>query len=418
MQLSLFCLISSLLSLQVFFWLSRKNESRYNRYVKESSQLSAVTYSGFQTIESIKATGRENEFFSKWLGFHAKFLNSAQETALQASVARSIPTLLSIVNMAVILVVGGYSVMDGMMSVGMLVSYTIFFQYFFLPIQKIADSGTELQLMVSYFRSVYDVLDYPISKTESDEELTSDSTFSLTGKLEIKNLSFGYNKRAFPVLNNLSITISPGERVAFIGLSGSGKSTLAKLITGLFAPWSGSILFDNQLMDDLPKEVRTAGIGMVDQEIELFAGTVREVLTFWDERIPMEDVIEACRLAEIHDVISARPGGYDSLLTEGGNNFSGGQRQRLEIARALIKKPQILIMDEATSALDPETEHRIYNHVRKLGITLVIIAHRLSAIRDSDQIVVLNKGVIEHKGIHEELMVISPLYQEFLKQTQ
>jgi ABC-type bacteriocin/lantibiotic exporter with double-glycine peptidase domain len=238
-----------------------------------------------------------------------------------------------------------------------------------------------------------------------------------SGQIEIRNITFGYDPKRDPILKDLSLKIEVGQTVAFIGLSGSGKTTLSKLMIGLYEPWAGDILLDGQKLSDIPKPLLTQALGVVDQEINLFSGSIQDVLTFWDNTISLEEVVAACRLAEIHDVVSKRQGGYLSSFTEGGKNFSGGQRQRFEIARALIKKPKILILDEATSALDPETEFRICNNLKQLNITLVIIAHRLSTIKDCDKIVVLDRGVIQQIGTHETLMKDSPLYQAFLKET-
>jgi ATP-binding cassette subfamily C protein len=416
-KLALICLVIAAVTMRLFYWLGLRRNAVYNRFVKDSSSLSGVSYTGLQAIESIKSSARENEFFRKWAGFHARYLISSQQTRLHTTVSRALPGLLSLVNLGLILLIGGYEVMKGDLSVGLLLTFTVLFQQFFVPVQRVADSSSELSMLGSYFRSLYDILHYP--DKENTRQLTpSVVAEQLSGAISLQALSFGYNQMAPPIINDISLQIPRGQSFAFIGLSGSGKSTLAKLITGLYEPWKGSVQFDGKDLEQLPKALRTASIGMVDQEIELFAGTVKDVLTFWDESIAMEHIIHACRLAEIHDVISKRPGGYFSQLHEGGRNFSGGERQRMEIARALIKKPRILVLDEATSALDPETEFRICQNIKGLGITLVIIAHRLSTIRDCDQIIVLNRGVIEHRGTHEVLLRDSPLYQQFLKETE
>lgn len=414
-KLSLISLLLSLVSIRLFLFLHARSTTGYNRLVKDRSRLSGISFDGLQAIESIKSTGRESEFFERWAGFHARLLVSGQHIGFYNALGKAFPTLLSIWNMAVILVFGGLEVMEGHMTIGMLVTFIAFYQFFFAPVQKLAESQNELQLLNSYLSSLYDILNYPSATTPAGSSHTRSS--KLSGRVEITNLTFGYNRQDKPVLHNLNLTIRPGERVAFIGLSGSGKSTFAKLLAGLYQPWEGAILLDGTPLDQLPPRLRTESIGVVDQEIELFEGTVRDVLTFWDPQVPMEDIMKACRLAEIHDLISERPGGYYSRISEGGKNFSGGQRQRLEIARALIKKPSLLIMDEATSALDPDTEYRIGENIRSLGITTLMIAHRLSTIRDCDQIVVLSEGTIAHIGTHEELVQKSPLYAEFLQQT-
>lgn len=418
-KLAAVCLLMTALAMRLFYWFGMRRNAVYNRLVKDTSSLSGVSYTGLQAMESIKSSARESEFFQKWAGFHARYLVSSQETRRATIVSRAMPSLVSLVIMALILLIGGYEVMNGHLSVGMLLTFTVIFQQFFIPVQRIADSGGEIAMLGSYFRSLYDIMNYPIKENASmDMEKASAPVTTLSGEVSLHELGFGYNIMGPPVIKDITLTIPAGKSYAFIGLSGSGKSTLAKLIIGLYEPWKGAVLFDGVELERIPKLSRTRSIGIVDQEIELFSGTVKDVLTFWDESIAMDQVIQACRLAEIHDVISKRPGGYFSMVSEDGRNFSGGERQRMEIARALIKKPRILILDEATSALDPETEYRICRNIRNLGITLVIIAHRLSTIRDCDQIIVLNRGEIEHKGTHEELLRESSLYQEFLKETE
>lgn len=418
LKLGLIVFLMALLTLRIFYWLNRNQGVMFNRFVKDSSSLSGLMYTGIHGIESIKSSSGELAFFQKWTGMHARYMRSAHHTQLKAATSRSVPLLLSAVNSAVILLIGGYEVMQGEFTVGMLISFFIFFQFFFTPLHKLSEASGEFQMLGSYFRSIADIINYPESKKI---QLLSPSAITgnkLSGMVDIKELCFGYNLLVPPVIQNLSLFIPKGQRVAFIGLSGSGKSTLAKLITGLYEPWSGSVNFDGVPVQQLIPSIRTISVGIVDQEIELFEGTIRDVLTFWDRSVPLEDIIDACRLAEIHDVISRRPGGYYSFLTESGKNFSGGERQRMEIARALIHKPSILILDEATSALDPEIEFRICNNIKSLGITLIMVAHRLSTIKDADLIVVLDKGNIDSAGTHKSLIIQSALYREFLNITE
>lgn len=413
-KLSLIGFFLSIVSLLVMHQISRRSTVIFNRFVKDSSSLSALYYNVFNSIESIKSSSAENTIFEKWAGTHARYLHSSHHTQVKLSSSKAIPVLLSSFNIAFLLLIGGSEVMNGNISVGMLLTFTIFYQFFTTPLQRLSESGNEINILSGYLRSINDVLNFPIKSTQRKTNLNNPAS---EVSVKIENVSFGYNKLAPPILSEISLSIPRGSTIAFVGLSGSGKSTLAKLISGLYEPWEGAILINGINVQNIESSHRANILGVVDQEIELFSGKIKDVLTFWDDSIPENMVIEACKIAEIHDIIAARPGGYYSILEEGGRNFSGGERQRMEIARALIEKPRILIMDEATSALDPETEFRICNNIKKIGITLIIIAHRLSTIKDADKILVLDKGKILDSGSHEQLKKDSVLYKEFLEKS-
>ena len=311
-----------------------------------------------------------------------------------------------------VLGIGGLRVIDGSLTIGTLVAFQTLLVGFLGPIIALVGTGGQLSLLSSNVTRLDDVLDQP-----DDAALAAHPTQAptglpakLRGRIDIDAITFGYNRLAPPLIEDFSVTFRPGQRIAIVGASGSGKSTTARVVSGLYPAWSGQVRFDGVPREDIPRHVLSNSVGLVDQEIAMFTGTIRDNLTLWDPLIPDADVVQAAKDAAIHDDISARPGGYGSWVEEGGRNFSGGQRQRLEIARALTRNPAILVLDEATSALDPLTEVRIDQNLRRRGCTCLIIAHRLSTIRDCDEIIVLQAGKIAQRGRHDELITEPGLY--------
>ena len=286
-----------------------------------------------------------------------------------------------------------------------------------LPVNMLVNLGSTLQMIEGGLKRLFDAFNYPVEKTIEDKQgpEKSRSKIKLDGYLELKNITFGYNRLEAPLISDFSLFLKPGSRVAIVGKTGSGKSTISKLVSGLYKPWDGEILFDGKKRDDFPAVVLHHSISMVDQDIFLFEGSVTDNISFWDSTISEKDIINAGKDAEIHDDIAERPGGYDSFVEEGGRNFSGGQRQRIDIARALVNKPTLLILDEATSALDAKTEKLIDDNIRRRGCTCLIIAHRLSTIRDCDEIIVLDNGKVVQRGTHDRLKNEPGLYAELIK---
>ncbi|BAY23399.1 ABC transporter-related protein [Calothrix sp. NIES-2100] len=391
--------------------LSRNRVDTNIRLSQETGKVAGVAISGIQTIETVKASGLESDLFSKFAGYYAKTINAQQELGLPTRLLATLPTVLTSLAITSILVAGGFRVMEGTLSIGALIAYQTLTQEFLKPVNNLVNFGSTLQELEAELNRLDDVLQNPIdpeaerqSQPNSDRwELYSQDTFKLQGYVQLTELTFGYNRLGDPLIRDLSLSLKPGQRVALVGGSGSGKSTVAKLLTGLYQPWSGEILLDGIKREQIPRPVLANSLAMVEQEIFLFAGTVRENLTLWDPTVPEADMIRACQDAAIHDLILNMPGGYNSQLSEGGMNLSGGQRQRLEIARALVRNPAVLVLDEATSALDAETELIIDRNLRRRGCSCVVVAHRLSTIRDCDEIIVLAGGKVVQRGTHEEL---------------
>ncbi len=421
--LTLIAIVFAGLNLLMLKLLSESRKDANTKLGQEGGKSIGVAIGGLLSIESVKASGLESDLFSKFAGYYAKKINVQREAAIPNQILSTVPTFLTAIATTAILVVGGFRVMGGSLSIGMLVAYQSLTQSFLSPVNSLLNFGSTLQDLEADLNRLDDVLQNPLDP-EAERSLTQDSGQMLTaqsvrlqGYLELRNLSFGYSRLEAPLVENLSLTIKPGQRVALVGGSGSGKSTIAKLITGLYAPWQGEILFDGRSRDQIARSVLANSLAMVEQDIFLFGGTVRDNLTLWDATIPLDDLVQACEDAVIHDLILSMPGGYDATLIEGGMNMSGGQRQRLEIARALVRNPSILVLDEATSALDAETEFIIDRNLRRRGCSCVVVAHRLSTIRDCDEIIVLEKGKVVQRGTHDELRQQPGTYQALISTT-
>ena len=377
------------------------------RLLQEQSKVNGVAMGGLTTIETLKATGGETDLFARWAGYVAKSVTIQQQLERTTIALATVPALLNQMAFVTILCVGGSLVIKGSMSMGELVAFQSLMASFLTPVIALSALATETQSMAGNLSRLDDVMRYPVdewSMSHVEDTVAAFAGERLRGEVELRNVTFGYSRLAPPLIENFSLHLLPGSRVALVGGSGSGKSTIAKLVSGLYQPWSGEILFDGQPMSALPRTMFTSSVSVVDQDISMYQGTLRDNLTLWDRTVPEADVVRAAKDALIHNEIAARPGSYLSMVQEGGTNFSGGQRQRLEIARALANQPRVLILDEATSALDPLTEQRIEQHLRRRGCTCIVVAHRLSTIRDADEIIVLTKGKVIQRGTHETLM--------------
>lgn len=401
--LALFFAILNLLFLR---YVARKRQDNSLRLAVEKGRLISLGMSGLQMIETLKAGGQETGFFAKWAGYHDGVKNVEQDLERSSQILMAVPQLLNSTAMALILILGGYLIIEGRLTIGMLVAFQGLLINFMAPVKKLVNLGSDLQELDADLKRLDDVEEHPLDPQCQREEVLdlSEQEAKLWGYVELKNITFGYSHLEEPLIKDFSLSLKPASRVAILGSSGSGKSTIARLLAGLYQPWSGEILFDGKKREDIPRPIMNNSLAVVDQNIHLLQGTIRENLTLWNETIPEISITQAARDAMIEESIAKKDGGYDARIAEGGRNFSGGERQRLEIARALAINPTILILDEATSALDPIVEKSIDNRIRRRGCTCIIVAHRLSTIRDCDEIIVLEKGSVVQRGTHEELM--------------
>ena len=372
----------------------------------------SATVSCLENIESIKAAGAEEGFFQYWSGLWSRMFNKQREMHIQQSEMSLLPTLTSNLLTMAVLLVGAWYILQGDLSVGMLMAFQGFMTAFMAPVEKIVNAGQQLLEMRSQIERVDDVMKYP-------EDWHADGEHSeagkLLGELELRDVTFGYNRTQPPLIDHFNLHLRAGESVAFVGSSGCGKSTLAKLISGLYKPWSGEILFDGRPIESISSDELTNSIAVVDQNIVLFDDTLSQNIRMWDQSIEDFAILMACSDAQVHSDIMNRPEGLATKVVRGGKNFSGGQCQRFEIATALAREPMILIMDEATSALDPTTEDLVMRHIREMGITQIVVAHRLSTIRDCDHIIVMDAGHVVQQGTHEQLMQQDGLYRQLME---
>ncbi|MER2150260.1 MAG: NHLP family bacteriocin export ABC transporter peptidase/permease/ATPase subunit [Candidatus Limivicinus sp.] len=383
--------------------------------MRDTGKLAAATVSGIQMIETIKASGAENGYFQKWAGYQASVNTQGVRYARLNQYLGAIPATLSLIANSAVLVVGVWLTMQGEFTLGSITVFQGFLGSFMSPAMTLIQAGQTIQEMRTDMERVEDVMQYPSDAVFKEKQPDEEVDFSkLSGNIELKHVTFGYSRLADPLIQDFSMSMKPGSRVAFVGTSGCGKSTIAKLISGLYQPWSGEVLFDGKPLSEIYHSVFTGSVAVVDQDIVLFEDTIANNIKMWDESIEDFEMILAARDAQIYDDIMAREGGFYGHLTEGGKDLSGGQRQRLEIARVLAQDPSVIIMDEATSALDAKTEYELVKAVKERGITCIVIAHRLSTIRDCDEIIVLNKGLVVERGTHDELYAKGGYYAELI----
>ena len=408
--------LASLINIAVSYVISTKRVNISRVMMRDQGKLSAATVSGIEMIETIKSSGAENGYFRKWAGYQASVNTQKIHYAKLNQYLGLVPSLVQEAANLTVLLLGTYLVIKGEFTVGMVMAFQGHLASFTAPAQQLISSGQTIQEMRTDMERIEDVMEYPLDSApvfRESEEL-EEGLDKLSGEIEIKNVSFGYSPLGAPLIENFNIKMEPGSRVAFVGSSGCGKSTLAKLISGLYSPWSGEILFDGKPISEIDRDVFTGSIAVVDQDIIMFEDSITNNIRMWDKSIEDYEVIIAARDAQIHDDIVQRDGGYNYRVHAGGSDFSGGQRQRIEIARVLAQDPTIIVMDEATSALDAKTEYEVVKSIKDRGITCIVIAHRLSTIRDCDEIVVLDHGKVVERGTHEELMKLNGAYTKLV----
>lgn len=407
----------SLMNLALMYLMRKRLLEISMKVQQNAGKTMGTAVGGIQLIETLKANGNEADFFSKWAGHNAQLTQGRLEMGLVSQVTVIGPALLNAVNTALIMIMGGFQIMDGVMSAGIFMAFRGLMGNFQAPLGKLMNLGNSLRQTEMQMQRLNDVLRYDIDSVFYPAQPPKPiKRRKLSGLVEMRDVAFGYSPLKAPLIENFSLTLEPGKWVALVGGSGSGKSTVARVVSGLQREWSGKILFDGMERAEIPNDVIVNSIAAVDQEIFLFSGTVKDNLSLFSSAIPRTDIVTAAIDAAIHDDITRLEGGYDHKTKEGGANFSGGQRQRLEIARALSCNPSILIFDEATSALDPITEEAIITNIRRRGCACLMVAHRLSAFRDCDEIIVMEYGKIAQRGTHKQMLAAGGLYKALVTQ--
>jgi NHLM bacteriocin system ABC transporter peptidase/ATP-binding protein len=417
-MLTLVCVAVIVANAVVLRYAAPLRHDEFMRTAQERGKVDATSMAVLQSIDTIKAQGMENDVFSFWAGNHAGAVQSAQRLGALTNIMGLVPTTLTGLSSVAILGLGAVRVMAGVMTLGELVAFQAFAAMLFAPVTQLTALAGSLQDAGASMRRLDDVLKHPAEREAGDllpdQDTVMLETQGINGALELEDVSFGYSLLAEPLIENFSLNLPPGARVALVGGSGSGKSTIAKIVAGLYEPWSGEVRIDGMKRRDIPHFVLRDAVQMVDQQIFLFSGTVRENLTLWDPTVTDEAMVQALKDADIYDVVAGLPGGLDGVLLENGANLSGGQRQCLEIARALVCDPALLILDEATNSLDTVKEQNVDFNIRRRGCTCLIVAHRLSTIRDADEIIVLDHGKVVERGDHRTLMALGGRYSQLI----
>ena len=409
--LSLVGILAALFNLALIQWFAQKRVNLIRTMEQSEGKYFSTTVSCIDNMESIKAAGAETGFFAYWSGLWAQKFNRANDADDLEIRMGVVPVFISGLIDASVLILGAVFILKGELTIGMLMAFQGFMSSFITPVSEVVGASQKIIEMRSQMERVDDVMKYPADIRGEEGHMAEGK---LGGEVELRHVTFGYSPMQPPLIEDFSLHIEPGHSVAFVGSSGCGKSTIAKLITGLYKPWSGEVLFDGRPIETISSEELTNSVAAIDQNIVLFDDTVAQNIRMWDQSIEEFTLMMACNDAQIRADIVSRPEGFATRLVKGGQNFSGGQRQRMEIATALAKEPVVLILDEATSALDPKTEDEVMQAMRMMGPTMVIVAHRLSTIRDCDEIIVLDQGHIVQRGTHEELIAQEGMYRDLM----
>ncbi|MEV4969890.1 NHLP family bacteriocin export ABC transporter peptidase/permease/ATPase subunit [Streptomyces scopuliridis] len=416
-QLTVVGVLIALLNVVAMRIVIRLRATHTQKLRADTARLTNTSYTGLQLIETLKATGGENGYFRRWAGQHASTLEVQQRLGVPTAALAVVAPALATLNSALILWIGGLRAVEGHLSIGLLVAFQALVTRFTAPITRLNAVAGRVQDFAADVARLKDVESFPADELYTRPAPDDADTRRLRGHVHLENITFGYSPLDAPLLKDFSLTVGPGQQVALVGGSGSGKSTVSRLISGLYRPWEGTIRIDGQRLEDISRGASAASVSFVDQDVFLFEGTVRDNVALWDPSIPDDAVIAALQDAALYDdVIVRRPGGIHSRVEQDGRNFSGGQRQRLEIARALVRRPSILVLDEVTSALDARTEQLVIDNLRRRGCACVVIAHRLSTVRDSDEIVVLDHGSIVERGRHDDLVTADGPYARLVKE--
>ena len=395
--------------------ISKKRVNITRVQMRDAGKLAGATVAGIEMIETIKASGAENGYFERWAGYQASVNTQQVKFTKLSQYLGMLPGLVSSLTNTAVLMLGVWLTLQGEFTPGMILAFQGFLSSFTAPAMTLISAGQTIQEMRTQMERVEDVMEYPEDVSGDDGILDENTSYDkLSGSLEMRNVTFGYSRLDQPLIENFNLSLKPGSRVAFVGASGCGKSTLSKLISGLYKPWSGEILFDGKPISEIDRSVFTGSLAVVDQDIILFEDTIANNIKMWDTSIEDFEMIMAARDARIHEDIMRREGGYQYKITEGGKDFSGGQRQRMEIARVLTQDPTIIILDEATSALDAKTEYEVVKSIKDRGITCIVVAHRLSTIRDCDEIIVMDNGRVVERGTHDELYAKGGVYTQLV----